>query len=47
MRPLDTKIIETLFEDVEAAKNIYFQEYLPVRSQFETLLKGVLNEIAA
>ena len=47
MRPLDTKIVETLFDDVTAAQSIYFDEYLPIRLQFEALLKGVLDEIAA
>ena len=46
LRPLDTKILETLFEDPKKAAKIYFDAYEPERKKYELAIRE-LSSIAS
>lgn len=49
LRPIDTEILETMFEDIDKARNIYFEKYQPKREIYENLIRklGELGTINA
>ena len=45
LRPADTKILEKLFDDMDAARKSYFDNYEPNKKRYETLIRN-LGEIS-
>lgn len=44
MRPLDTKILETMFINLEQARKLYFTEYAPLCTKYEKMVKDIVHE---
>jgi hypothetical protein len=44
LRPIDTKILETIFEDKEEARKLYFAKYDPERTKYVDLIDDLANE---
>lgn len=44
LRPIDTKVLEKLFEDIPAAQQMYFKEYDPLRGRYEKLIRELALE---
>lgn len=42
MRPLDTEILELLFEDPAKAQETYFKKYVPLQQQYENGIKDLI-----
>ena len=41
LRPIDTKILELLFDNVNAARSLYFSSYEPVRIKYEEKIRAL------
>ena len=43
LRPIDTAILEKVYDDVDAARKMYFSEYEPHRIKYESLIKNLVE----
>ncbi|MBC7660630.1 MAG: Hpt domain-containing protein [Chitinophagaceae bacterium] len=41
LRPIDTKILELLFDNVDAARSLYFSSYEPMRVKYEEKIRAL------